>query len=77
MIQSKYATSDQALLKQWWKIRGPDENLGKCSDVYLISQSMLKHRNQNWFVKYRYLSGDILLTVKDAHGFQCIYVSKK
>lgn len=77
MIQSKLAISDQALLRQWWKIRGLDENLGKCSDVYKISQSMLTDREQTWSVKYRYLSGDILLTVKDSNGFQCVYVSKK
>jgi len=76
-VQEKYAVSDQALLTQWWKIWGPDENIGKCSDFYFISKKMLKDRNPYWSVKYRYLSGDILLTVKNDKGLECIYVSKR
>jgi hypothetical protein len=76
VFQKKIATSDQALLKQWWKIYGPDENIGKCSDVYFISEKMLQYRDQ-WSVKYRYLSGDIVLTVTDLNGLECVYISKK
>ena len=77
-LQQRTATSDQALLQQWWKYNG-DYNAGsKCSDLYSISETMLADRDIYWFVKYRYLSGDILLTVQNPQSkYACIYVSKR